>query len=94
MACRPWQRNESLSERSSGTMKVMATGNLDYTQNIWRVGRKVGRTIYAQLGTEPTDDDPLIGIFDTIELAAAAVEVHNLSLRPSVQPENFATLKI
>lgn len=40
---------------------------------VWRTGRKVGRTIYAQLGTEPSDDDPLIGVMDTPELAAAVV---------------------
>lgn len=39
----------------------------------WRTGRKVGRTIYAQLGPEPSDDDPLIGAMDTPELAAQAV---------------------
>jgi hypothetical protein len=43
----------------------------------WRVGRKVGRTIYEQQGTEPTDTDLLIGVMDTRELAAAAVEAHN-----------------
>ena len=43
---------------------------------IWRVGRKVGRTIYLQAGEEPSDDDRLIGMMDTPELAqivAAAV---------------------
>lgn len=43
----------------------------------WRVGRKVGRTVYAQLGKEPSDGDQLIGVFDTIELAQKAVEDHN-----------------
>ena len=46
-------------------------------QNYWRVGRKVGRTIYAQIGSEPSDDDPLIGVMDTIAIARAAVEGHN-----------------
>jgi hypothetical protein len=49
-------------------------------QRPWRTGRKVGRTIYAQLGREPSDTDPLIGVFDTRELADAAVEAHNLRL--------------
>jgi hypothetical protein len=39
----------------------------------WRVGRKVGRTIYRQVGLEPSDDDVLIGVMDTPELAAKAV---------------------
>lgn len=46
----------------------------------WRVGRKVGRTVYAQVGEEPGDDDLLIGLFDTEELAAAAVQAHNSTL--------------
>lgn len=28
----------------------------------WRTGRKLGRTIYAQLGDQPSDDDELIAI--------------------------------
>lgn len=43
----------------------------------WRTGRKVGRTIYQQLGPEPSDDDPLIGVMDTPDLAALAVEAVN-----------------
>lgn len=43
----------------------------------WRTGRKVGRTVYAQLGPETSDDDPLIGLMDTPELARAACEAHN-----------------
>lgn len=45
---------------------------------MWRVGRKVGRTIYAQC--EPhraSDDDRLIGLMDTADLAAEAVRAHN-----------------
>jgi hypothetical protein len=44
----------------------------------WRTGRKVGRTIYAQPGPEPSDDDPLIGV--TPGLAKAAVRAHNWEL--------------
>jgi hypothetical protein len=47
----------------------------------WRVGRKVGRTIYAQLGDLPSDDDQLIGTMDTEMLAEEAVRAHNASLR-------------
>ena len=43
----------------------------------WRTGRRVGRTIYAQAGPEASDDDPLIGVMDTPELAAEAVDAHN-----------------
>jgi hypothetical protein len=48
---------------------------------IWRVGRKVGRTIYEQLGPEPSDDDELIGVMDTVELAAIVVQAVNGSGR-------------
>ena len=43
----------------------------------WRVGRKVGRTIYIQRGAEPSDDDPLIGVMDTPDLAREAVDAFN-----------------
>ena len=53
---------------------------IDYLKLPWRTGRKVGRTIYVQLGTTPSDNDPLIGMMDTAELAEAAVKNHNESL--------------
>lgn len=50
----------------------------------WRTGRSVGRTIYAHpVGAEDGDiayDGFLIGLFDTSELAAAAVRAHNLTI--------------
>jgi hypothetical protein len=46
----------------------------------WRVGRKVGRTIYAVIGDEPSDDDELIGVMDSPELAAEAVHGHNCAV--------------
>lgn len=45
---------------------------------LWRTGRKVRRTIYAQIGSEPSDDDVLIGVMDTPALAENAVASHNL----------------
>jgi hypothetical protein len=42
-----------------------------------RQGRKVGRTIYQQMGAEPSDDDPIVGLVDTPELAAIVVEAVN-----------------
>jgi hypothetical protein len=39
----------------------------------YRVGRKVGRTIYRQLGDEPSDDDTLVGVMDNRPMAMAAV---------------------
>jgi len=46
----------------------------------WRVGRKVGRTVYALVDDEPTDHDLLIGVMDTKALAEAAVRAHNEEL--------------
>ena len=46
----------------------------------WRTGRKVGRTIYVQIGDEPSNNDVLIGVMDTPELAQAAVDSHNMNL--------------
>ena len=46
----------------------------------WRQGRKVGRTIYVQIGAEPSDHDILIGMMDSPELAQEAVSGHNLAL--------------
>lgn len=48
----------------------------------WRVGRKVGRTIYALVNGTPTDDDELIGVMDSRAVAAAAVVAHNATLGP------------
>jgi hypothetical protein len=46
----------------------------------WRVGRSVGRTVYAQIGDEPSKQDVLIGLMDTPELArlvCAAVNAYD-----------------
>lgn len=44
-----------------------------------RVGRKVGRTIYRQLGDRPSDSDPLIGLMDSAALAEAVVTAVNVA---------------
>ena len=48
---------------------------------VWRTGRKIGRTIYRQVGAEPSDEDVPIGMMDTPGFAAAAVDGHNLGAR-------------
>lgn len=45
-----------------------------------RQGRKVGRTLYRQIGPEPSDDDPLIGVMDSIVLAHLVVTAVNTYL--------------
>ncbi|HEY4452348.1 MAG TPA: hypothetical protein VGN13_12235 [Solirubrobacteraceae bacterium] len=66
-------------ERVCFTARPVLAATLEPTDEgrRWRVGRKVGRTIYAQRGERPADDDPLIGVLDTPELASRAVEDHN-----------------
>lgn len=46
----------------------------------WRVGRRVGRTVYAVVGLDPSDDDILIGVMDTRALASAVVRAHNRAI--------------
>ena len=48
----------------------------------WRVGRKLGRTIYVQVGDAPSDDDVLIGVMDSPALAATAVTCVNVARGP------------
>lgn len=43
----------------------------------WRTGRTVGRTVYLQAGEEPSEDDTLIGMLDTRELADLVVYAVN-----------------
>jgi hypothetical protein len=61
-------------------MRPEADPTAGYDKVRWRVGRTVGRTIYAQLGDVPSDLDPLIGVMDTIRLAIVACEAHNAAL--------------
>lgn len=55
-------------------------GSAFFVEFRWRTGRKVARNVYAIVGGEPSDNDVLIGSFDTGELARAAVEAHNRAL--------------
>jgi hypothetical protein len=46
----------------------------------WRQGRHEPRHLYAQIGAEPSDDDPIVGTLDTPEAAEEACEAHNEAL--------------
>lgn len=46
----------------------------------WRVGRKLGRTVYVMKGSDPSDEDEFIGVMDTTLLAKHVVEAHNYVL--------------
>jgi hypothetical protein len=43
----------------------------------WRVGRKLKRTLYLQIGEEPSDSDTYLGMMETPELAARVVNAIN-----------------
>ena len=65
----------------------------DYRTFPWRVGRSVGRTVYAVTGPEATKTDVLIGLMDSRALAAEVVDAHNLLLgkpKPKTVEEQVA----
>lgn len=43
----------------------------------WRQGMKLGRTLYAQHGDQPSEFDTLIGMLDNCDLARHVVKLHN-----------------
>lgn len=45
--------------------------------DLWRVGRSLGRTIYGQVGEEPSKQDVFLGIMENRELAEQVVAEHN-----------------
>lgn len=47
------------------------------TSMLLRQGRKVPRMLYEQRGPVPADDDPIVGLVDTPELAALIVAAVN-----------------
>jgi hypothetical protein len=55
----------------------------------WRQGRHEPRHMYAQIGAEPSDDDPIVGTLDTPEAAEEACLAHNERL--ATQRDGSAT---
>jgi hypothetical protein len=53
----------------------------------WRVGRKLGRTLYRQDGAEPSSADTFLGLMETEELAEAVVEAMRRFREDPKQPE-------
>ena len=60
----------------------------------WRVGRKLGRTLYERKYTDqPSDDDRFLGIMDTREDAQRVVDAVNAmgkAVRPLPAPDSHA----
>jgi hypothetical protein len=52
-----------------------------------RAGRKLSRTIYLQLGDEPSDDDELLGLFLDPARADLVVKTVNGPSPPSRSPD-------
>lgn len=52
----------------------------DWRTRPWRVGRSIGRTVYAMVGEIPSKRDVVIGMMDSRELAERAVADHNAAL--------------
>jgi hypothetical protein len=58
------------------------TEHMDILSIRWRVGRSLGRTVYSQIGDEPSKSDPLLGLMETRELADYVVALHNSATQP------------
>lgn len=79
------EKNKVMDTELRGPVDRVQTGRGGSEGRLWRTGRKVGRTIYVMdddgiYAPEAGDDDPLIGVMDTRELAQEAVDAHNASL--------------
>lgn len=53
---------------------------------MWRAGRSVGRTLYDE-------NDELIGVMDTSELAAIVVDAVNRPEAPNIAPEAMRVVR-
>jgi len=73
----PHPGHQHYNHKAGATWTGETPPSADLVALPWRTGRRVGRTIYAQPGAEPSDHDPLIGVMDTPQLASAAVRAHN-----------------
>lgn len=50
------------------------------SERLWRSDMRRGRSVYALLSndvTKPSDQDPLIGVMETSEVAENIVDTHN-----------------
>jgi hypothetical protein len=67
-------------------MSTMANDDV-WNKMYWRVGRKVGRTIYAMPNGKhgASDDDILIGMMDSLEIALEACISHNIAISSKLE---------
>lgn len=57
----------------------------------FRTGRSIGRTVYRQLAEGDGAPEAVVGMFDTRELAAFAVEAMNAALDRGDEPAEGET---
>ena len=86
LAMKSWLRN-NLRRRDLCNYRSFLFATLeektmgDYEACMWRVGTKLGRTIYAVLDAPGPDNcDVILGMMDTRELAEHIVRIHNATL--------------
>jgi hypothetical protein len=60
-------------------------------RRLWRTGRSLGRTIYAQAGTGAAKGDQLLGLMETTEIADYVVELHNRDLAAALRTNSQKT---
>lgn len=62
---------------STDRLHASTCDHADLARARWRVGRSLGRTVYAVVGEGASKDDVFLGVMDTAQLAALVVETHN-----------------
>ncbi len=77
---------EHLTEIPEGAVRLAPKAGTSLTPDArslpWRVGRHLGRTLYAQVGPAPSDQDILLGLLDDREHAEHAVALRNAEVLP------------
>jgi hypothetical protein len=63
-------------------------------RRLWRTGRSLGRTVYAQAGTGAAKGDQLLGLMETTEIADYVVELHNRDLATALRSNTTETSTI
>jgi hypothetical protein len=61
-------------------------------RRLWRTGRSLGRTVYAQAGTGAAKGDQLLGLMETPEIADYVVELHNRDLAAALRAKPRTTV--
>lgn len=71
------RREERRAERRRSFIAKSHEDAIATPDGRWRVGRHLGRTVYLQIGDQPSDQDLLLGMMDTAEVAHTVIEAVN-----------------